>query len=114
MVTTVVPGVTKMTLLTPEPGRILIILNQGSGFHQLKTHIQDTSPLIQSEYSIQLMRPLDIGLLMQMKLMVVFGSRLMAQNMEVGLTMKTQKRLVLGIIAMALMEGSGFQQRMSL
>jgi hypothetical protein len=62
-----------MTLPQSEPGRILIILNLDSGSRQLKTHLQDILPSIQLEYSIQLMSPLDIGLLMQMKLMVVFG-----------------------------------------
>jgi hypothetical protein len=62
-----------MALPQSEPGRTLIILNLDNGSRQLKTHLQDILPSIQLEYSIQLMIPLDIGLLMQMKLMGVFG-----------------------------------------
>ena len=96
MVTTVALGATMMAKQISEPGRTLTILNQVNGYRQLRNHLQDILPSIQLVSSILLMSPLDIGLLMQMKLMVVFGSELMGQSMEVGLIMMDQQPRVHG------------------
>ena len=76
--------------ITPAPGRIVTILRVDNGSQPQMTHQQGTLLPIQSEYSMQLMNHLVSGHPLQMKLMVVCGSRLMAPNMEVGPTTMSQ------------------------
>ena len=106
----VVLGATMMVKQILEPGRTLTILNQVNGSRQLRNHLQDILPSIQSESSILLMSPLDIGLLMQMKQMVVFGSELMGQSMEVGLMMMDQQQQVSGRLLMEIRAVNGSPQ----